>query len=199
MMMRYLLLTLFALCCSFAIPKDCCASCVYENSCKDNSISFRSAYFYPTGKLERKIYNSPIFDIELEGFYSLSHKWGLYLNVAYLEKNGRSDGLNLKTKMRMAPINFGIEYIYGLTDKVSFYVGVGPSLNFISLHDNNPIGKKHTKKCCVGASTKSGFYYDLSNNFFADLFVDYLYIPAGFKNTSNVGGLRAGIGFGLKL
>jgi len=192
--MRYLFITLFTLCLSLATPEDC-----YASSCKSNSISLRSAYFYPTGKLERKIYDNPIFDIELEGFHPLSHKWGLYLNASYLEKSGRSDGLNLKTKMRIVPINIGIEYIYDLTDKASFYIGIGPSLNVISLHDSNPIGRRHTNKCCFGASTKSGFYYDLSNHFFADLFVDYLYIPAGFKNTSNVGGLRAGIGIGFRL
>lgn len=197
--MRYIFLTLFVLGFSLAIHEDCYADYACTNSCKGNAISLRSAYFYPTGKLERKIYDSPIFDVELEGFHSISNQCGLYLNVSYLEKNGRSDGLNLKTKMRIAPINFGIEYIYDLTNKASFYIGIGPSLNFISLHDDNPIGRKHTNKCCFGASTKSGFYYDLSNNIFADFFVDYLYIPAGLKNTSNVGGLRAGIGVGVKI
>jgi hypothetical protein len=116
-----------------------------------------------------------------------------------LEKSGRSDGLNLKTKMRLAPINFGIEYIYSLTNKASFYIGLGPSLNFINLHDNNPMGRKHTNKWCVGASSKSGFYYDFSERFFADFYVDYLFIPMKLKNTFNTGGLRAGIGIGMKL
>lgn len=196
--MRYLLLTLLMLYCFFSIPIDCYANGICMKNGKGNSISLRSAYFYPTARLEQKIYNS-IFDIELEGFYSLGSELGFYLNVGYLEKNGRSDGLNLKTKIHQIPINLGIEYIYNLTQRTSFYMGLGPSLNYIYLNDKTPIEKKHVNKWCIGVNTKNGFYYDLTDQFFADVYLDYLYIPMKLKNTFNTGGLRIGIGIGVKL
>jgi hypothetical protein len=47
----------------------------------------------------------------------------------------------------------------------------------------------------VGGIAKTGCQIFVTPNFYFDIFADYLYLPMGFHNVSDIGGLKTGIGF----
>lgn len=159
----------------------------------------RAAYFYPSNHIQRQIYQGAWWDIEAEVSTPISNCLDLWANVSYFYKEGRSLGLRESTNIQLAPVSVGVKYIYPVSCSLNVYAGLGANFSVAHINNDSHDGHKHTNHCQLGATFKSGAYWNFTERFFADFFVDYLFIPLDFKNSFDVGGVRVGLGIGMRI
>ncbi len=179
--------------CDCPLDDDCCIDwqCGWD-------AEIRSAYVYPTNHLVQEIYSGASWDVEIQASKHLWDRWDVWANFSYLSKHGHSVGLGDPTTLRLYPLSLGVSYIFPLTCYVDLYAGLGVNYTWMHLI-NDPVAVPSVKKSHVGATVKTGFFYYLADSFFADAFIDYLYIPMHLTNANNVGGFRFGLGVGYEL
>lgn len=165
----------------------------------ESFVEVRGALFFPSSSLFKEIYGNTGGCIQLEADTSFCGGWGIWSNLDWLSKKGKSVGFKDPTRVSLSTIGLGVKYSYDFFSCYSLYLGVGPTLGTIWLK-NKPF--HHTEKVCkttVGALVKTGVLYNLNERFFLDVFVDYLYQPMHFEKHVNVGGFKTGAGIGYKL
>lgn len=178
--------------------EDFADECGCDSGCCYWDIELRTAYFYPTSKLERTIYDGARFDVEIELSAPLCDSWEFWGNFTYFTKEGKSEGLNLDTRLTLYPLSLGVKYVYQVCgcSPLSLYAGIGVNYTWMHIHDDTSVARSNTNKSRLGGTVKAGAYYQINERFFSDLFIDYLYIPMNLANVYNVGGFRFGIGLG---
>ena len=165
----------------------------------ESSFELRSAAFFPQNKRFTDIYGdvSPCYEVEIStDAYCCSEGW---VNFDWLTKKGHSSGCHEPTRVDIANLSFGIKYPYQLTDRISAYIGIGPTFYRIWLKNHGHNFREKATRFAVGGILKIGVIYELTNCVFVDLFVDYLYQPVHFKTHVNIGGLKTGLGIGVRL
>ena len=165
----------------------------------EHLLEVRVAAFVPTGGLFREIYGSVGADYELEYTLRWSRTWAAWANLAWYPKHGHSIGLESPTRVNLGNLSVGVRVLYDFNQKVSGYLGLGPSLTGVWVNNQACCSCDRVSKTTVGGVAKLGCYVYLYKSLYADLFVDYLYQPIHFESTVNVGGLKAGLGLGVRL
>ncbi len=158
---------------------------------KDILVEARAAYFYPTDSAFRSIYNeSGLYSVEAS--YSSFGKIHPWASVGMFYKSGHTVAENTKTSIIIVPLALGLKYqCYWKCIKP--YIGLGILVPYLHTKDDSPFVIKVRNKWGVGAIVKSGIIYDITNCFFADLFLDYSWAKINFGKTSKTSGRTADI------
>jgi len=94
--------------------------------------------------------------------------------------------------------SFGIKKSFCFFSGFDGYLGFGPSFTRMNLWNRTCIDKQRRSRVISGVIVKSGLTYSLSSPVYLNLFVDYLYQPVNFHHTVDLGGVKIGLGIGVK-
>lgn len=177
------------------------------NFCQDPFIvTARVGYFHPVSKRVRKIYSDGWADYQLEIVKELYDNWQIWLNVSGFSKKGHSIGFHDDTRLSFMPVSLGVRYSFPLTCRLTTYAGLGACYSFLRIKDDACFVHRHTSKERFGGIAEFGFNYCLTQSFFANLFVNYLYQSFDFphgqddpyveRNDLNMSAFKVGIGIG---
>lgn len=177
----------------------------------DRSVEFRFGGYFPETSRLKEIYSSSWPEYQIIFNQGMCDNLQLWLEGDYTLKSGHSKGLKDPTKIRIIPISLGVKYLVSLScfcPSTEFYLGAGVAYTFLRIKDDSEFVHEHTDKEAWGAIFKSGIYYHLTDCLFADFYVDYLYqrysishpdsSPYVRRNDLNAGGVKAGVGIGLR-
>lgn len=162
------------------------------------SVELRTAAFFPSSGLFRGIYGKVGTCYQAEGSAKWKNCWDLWSNIDWFTKHGESLGFRQPTRINILNFSLGIKYVYPFSRKCNAYIGLGPNLSVLWLKNNFLGHREKVSKRALGGIVKLGIQYFITDCYFLDLFVDYLYQPMHFKNHVNVGGFKTGIGLGTQ-
>ena len=158
------------------------------------TIEAKGSYFYPMERAFQDIYGGGLM---YGGEVSVGIWKGLevWAGGSYFTRDGQLTFTGEDTTLQIIPIGGGLKYkiTQGL---VSVYIGAGA--NYFDFRESNVIGD--VQKGGVGAIAKLGVQFEPVKMFVIDLFAEYTYCrmtPADFD--IDIGGIKAGIGLGLKI
>lgn len=170
---------------------------LFFNFCfAETSLQFRADAFIPTSKLFREIYEdaNPSYGVEIST--SLFNCYQGWLNFDWFSKKGKTKSCHAHTKLDIFNIGVGVKYPFDFCSNFSPYVGIGPSFSNVWVKNCSLCSHKESK-WAFGGIAKLGVNYYFCENFFIDLFVDYLYQRVHFRHKSaDVGGFKTGLGIG---
>ncbi len=178
-----------------------CFFCVQQFiilSGENNEFKVRAAAFIHSSKLFRRIYKPVGPCVELEYAHCLSEHTDVWANGDYFYSRGRSIGLKSRTRINIANFSFGIKYCNQFHECHSVYIGVGPSFGKTWLKNDVFCGCSKISKHAIGAVFKAGVNCDFRRRGFVDFFADYLYQPVHFPQKVDIGGLKVGLGLGVR-
>lgn len=164
----------------------------------ESSVEIRSAAFFHSSERFREIYGNVGASYQLEASTKLYDCLDGWANFDWFSKHGKSEGFNDPTRVSIANISLGIKFPYQFCEKFTAYIGIGPSLSRIWLKNKSQCGNEKVSKLVIGGVLKTGVYYFISRHVFIDVFVDYLYQPVHFETNVAIGGIKTGIGVGVK-
>ena len=124
--------------------------------------------------------------------------WGnldIWAGGYYFSQYGELTFSGEETSLQIMPLGGGLKYKI-ISGKISLYGGAG--VNYFDYKESNVIGD--VQSGAVGFVTKVGAYLEPVDKFIIDFFVEYSHCkltPADF--TINIGGIKAGIGIGVRL
>lgn len=175
------------------------ATAYYEDNYRD--VKIRGYAFIPTGDRFKDIYGKVAGGIQVEVARNTAYEClQLWANIDGLLKHGHSIGLCNPTKVGMVTFSFGVKvpFQWGECNRRIFYLGLGPSIAGIFIRNKSACcGCERATQGSGGVVVKSGIDFFVGECAFIDLFADYNYQPARFNCcTTNVGGLRVGLGLG---
>lgn len=162
---------------------------------------FRVAYFYPTSERFREICPGARIDYSLEGTFYVSRHLGAFGSVTWLPKSGHSLGEHHRTQINLVPFTAGLRYRYCFNRFMAVRFGVGAAYYLLATDDysNCTCIRKNTFHQNVGAVVKVDWQLRFCRCTYADLFVDYLYLPLNVSNgCTQVGGFNVGVGVGRR-
>lgn len=193
-------------------------------------VEARVAYFYPSDSRLREVYGKNGWaDYQIEASMPIklgcecTPCWDVWFNADYYQKRGHSTCLKNKTKVENWAFNFGLRRYFDMCNCLRPYIGLGGGFANVRFHDrifHNPFALNETvflrrkiDKCGGSLLIKSGVKYDISCNFFVDLFLDYGFNWFSGKNkhhgrkhenhgaktrSIDTGGLKTGLGLGVR-
>ncbi len=167
------------------------AVCMHAGSV---TVEVKGSFFYPTEQAFKDIYGGGFMyggEISLGIWKNLD----IWIGGYYFSQYGELSFTGEETSLKIVPLGGGLKYRLS-TGVLSFYGGAG--VNYFNYQESNVIGDE--KAGAVGFVTKVGVYLEPVNQFVIDFFVEYSYCrmtPADF--TINIGGIKAGIGIGVRL
>lgn len=166
---------------------------------RESSLEIRSAAFFHSSELFKKIYGNRGTSYQLEASNKI-HLYGAdqWANFDWFSKHGRSDGENDPTRVNIATISIGLKYSYQLFEQLQPYMGLGISLASIEVKNKGECHHTSQSKLSVGGILKTGIYYFVTERVFIDLYADYLYQPIHFEKHIDIGGLKTGVGLGVQ-
>lgn len=141
----------------------------------------RVAYYRPSNKRFRKIYQNGGPDYQIEVTRRLCNDWLGWLNVSWFNQSGHSLGRRHHTRIDFIPVGLGIKRNIYLTRKVLCYVGGGLNFSFIRIKDHYSYVKRHDHRESLGGVIKLGLNYQLTNCFYVGIFADYLIQRFNYK------------------
>ena len=106
-------------------------------------------------------------------------------------------------KSRNVAATLGALYEFEAYSRVHPYLGLGLGAAYVHFHNQSSHVKRSVNRWGVAFLAKSGVKFDVTGNFFLDLFVDYSYYLFNFKkghcrNNVNTGGFLIGGGIGYR-
>lgn len=161
-------------------------------------VEIRAAGFIPSSERFRDVYRNIGASYQIEAstnIYGCADGW---VNVDWFSKHGRACGCAGQTCVTIVNGSFGIRIPFRTCGPLTPYLGIGPGFAQIRLRNKSGCCHETVSKFAVGGVLKTGVYYCINGCAFVDVFVDYLYQPVNFKTHVDIGGVKAGIGFGLK-
>lgn len=161
-------------------------------------VALRAAAFYPTSSLFRKIYGDLLPSFQMEVNTPFGDRLDIWTNFEWVSQRGDSDGFNKPTSMHLATLGIGIKYLYPIREWYSAYLGLGPCIAEIALHNQTSCERTKVSRTAFGVIVKSGLLFQLNSNYFADFFLDYVYLASPFKTRADLGGVKLGAGLGVK-
>jgi len=174
-------------------------------------VEARVAYFYPANDRMRDVYGKEGWaEYEIEASTPLTFNcdctnWDAFFNASYFYKRGHSTCLHDRTTVNNWAFNFGVKRYFDTCWCFRPYLGLGVGFAHVRFHDESPFVTNKINRWGVAVLAKSGIRYDISCNFFADLFLDYAYTGYRFcsggcrsGNDVDTGGVKVGLGLGYQ-
>lgn len=139
----------------------------------------KGAYFRPTNERFKNIFGkgAGLFNAELTFDIGENECWYGFASVGYMSKVGRSIGLDTPTKVQIVPLAVGLKCLAPF-DYGNWYVGIGFQPTHLHTSNDSPF-VANTSKWGLGGITKLGVFFDMSCNFFIDVFFDYSFVKIG--------------------
>lgn len=179
----------------------------------ETTIEVRAAALYHTSDKVRNQYKEVVPSYEVEFSFSCDpccYAW--WVNLSWFNEQGDVKGNNCASVIRsfnqrvqpndrlnVGSLGLGIKFPYYFCDRLAGYVGIGPVIGNVWLKKTSALGKVRRKsKVAYGGVVKLGIDYYVRECLFVDLFVDYVYEVVHFKRYVDVGGVKAGVGLGVR-
>lgn len=155
---------------------------------------------FPSSRLWKGIYGDVAPNVQ----FQISRTWckplEMWANADWVTKSGRSIGLKDPTQVNLLNISAGLNVLFPVYRKNIFYVGAGPAWGNIWLHNQSSLsGSEHVYRSVFGGVVKSGLYIPCGCRCYFDIYVDYLYEVIQFQTPVDLGGVKTGIGFGIRI
>lgn len=152
--------------------------------------------FFPTGKRLRKIYSHvwPNYGIEASGKINTTITG--WANIDFTNCHGHVHECHTSSKIRILNGSFGLKLTTHKTSNLQIYMGLGPVLGGVWIHNDSFCNNHHIRKFALGGIIKIGLMIYLPSRWTLNFFGDYSYEPVWFKRTVNIGGAKAGLGLG---
>jgi opacity protein-like surface antigen len=163
-------------------------------------IGAMAGYFYPSQSSFRKIYNKPLWPVELQLGWTLSRKMSVFGSVRYLETSGKTVLLTAQNpeetyalRWRIATLRLGMNY-WLRPFRFTPFLGAGVSYSFYQEHWLEAPLVNEDKK--TGFFIQAGARYRLSRRLHALAQLEYSSVPAGSgaQGRVNLGGLNLSLG-----
>ncbi len=162
-----------------------------------STLECRFGAFFPSGEKFRDLYGDIEADFQLEASVPICVCFEGWTNLDWFSENKKKKGC-CQSKVEIVNVSFGIKYVYSTCENWDFYLGIGPSFGRVGLKNKTCCENEKPSKFMVGGVLKSGSRFYFCQNAFLDLFVDYLFQPARFSHHVEVGGVKAGLGLGIR-
>lgn len=191
------LLTVFSLLSFFSLPAFAKAGKYPQQRF---FIGAAAGYFYPQQSVFRKIYNKPLWPVELQLGWTLSRKISFIAASRYLETSGNTVLLSVQRpgetyalRWRMANFRLGMNYWFW-PSRFSPFLGAG--VNYSFYREQWLDVPKLTEGKKTGFFVQTGGRYRLSRSLYALAQLEYLSVPAGSgaQGKVNLGGLNFSLG-----
>jgi hypothetical protein len=163
------------------------------------------SYFRPQSDGLRDIYGSSWISNQLSIGYTPSRHWNLQLKGEIMQNQGKTKGLQEKTKLRMMPLTLYVNWVYYQSSTVNFYLGAGPQCTYVKKRTHSKFLRGHESKTAFGGAGILGCVKELDHWLAFDLFASYSYVRIKGSSYGNIksvdrtyGGLGAGMGFQFK-
>lgn len=161
----------------------------------EGTIEVRGASFFPVGGKFREVYTDVAPSYQIEASLACGYV-DLWSNIDWVPKKDIRSCSRTKTDITQA--SCGIKYYFPLSEQASCYLGIGPSCGKIVIHNQTCCFTESHSRFAIGVVFKSGVQISLTNKLFADAFLDYLCQSIHFRKNVNIGGVKMGLGFGLR-
>lgn len=185
----------------------------------ESTVEVRAAVFYHTSEKFRNQYGDfgPTYEVEAS-FSCDPCCYAFWANVGWFNDRGEGKsndcsgalrscvtcasgslvGNRPTSKIDVLNFSLGIKFPYYFCDRLVGYFGIGPVIGNVWLETNTRFGRRKTSKVAYGGVVKLGLDYYITQCVFVDLFVDYLYETVRFKRNVDIGGVKGGVGLGLR-
>lgn len=133
----------------------------------------------------------------------------VWVDGGYFQKEGHALGGTEKIDFKLASITLGLKAIYYFHERAAIYVGAGPRLFLLMMHNHSPFVRGDDNAVGIGGGFDGGFWiFPLPHfpNIFLDLFADYSWKTmkvdadeiSSIDSNVNVSSFSAGLGLGLR-
>ncbi|EKE07967.1 MAG: hypothetical protein ACD_17C00419G0002 [uncultured bacterium] len=168
----------------------------------------KPGYFFFTDEDMRHFFHKGGFSFRGEMGYRFCEYFMVWFDGGYFQKEGSAIGGAESLRIRLATLSLGIKGIYDFNDYFSLYVGAGPRIFLMLLHNDSPFVRSDDNEVGIGGGFDAGFWiYPIPSweNFFLDIFADYSLKKLGISedevssldNDVDVSGLTVGLGLGF--
>ena len=163
-------------------------------------IGVGAGYFYPQQSTFRKIYNKPLWPVELQLGWTLNRKMSVFAASRYLETSGKTVLLTAQRpeemyalRWQMVTLRLGMNYWFW-PSSFSPFLGAGVSYSFYKEQWLEVPKLTEGKK--TGFFVQTGGRYSLSRRLYALAQLEYSSVPAGSgaQGKVNLGGLNLFLG-----
>lgn len=167
-------------------------------------IQFRAARFFYASRTFRNVYGLSGTNYQVEAGFPITRSFEAWTNVDSSYKNKkRHDYYHFRTQVWIKTISLGLKFVQPLSHFCDLYLGLGAAYGRVTIknqiHVKNRRAWEKKSKNGIGAVFKLGARYSLTETIFVDLFADYLIQRVHYARHVEVGGLKVGIGIGLKM
>jgi hypothetical protein len=160
----------------------------------------RAAAFFPTGDLFRRVYGTVGGSYQLVIAREFSEFGDFWMNYDYVNMGGFSTShrFHERTRIQIGNAAAGLSLLFPFDDYDTnhLYLGVGPSVAGVWIHDQLRSRDVHRKHIVVGGLFKLGYMHTWDCRWVLDIFADYLY--QNLHHKTEIGGVKLGAGLGFK-
>jgi hypothetical protein len=170
------------------------------------SIEAKASAYIPEEEYIRKMYSNVMGMYELEMDIYLWKKVSGYFSLGYMESEGHFRGVNSHTSLQLIPVTLGMKYAWHCSANLDVYMAAAGVYSWLDIKDRMPAVEQHYSKNGFGGSAKVGAWYFFYNDWFVDIFAEFMYQEFSFKkpvgtplvNRSrlNLSGYKAGLAIG---
>ena len=199
--------------------QNCPISPIKKSDSTGILLEFRASYYYPTSKGIREAFDNGGVNYQITGSFPVyygANPWIRGINIwgaiDYFSKEGRTSGLNNKTRLRIVPLTLGLKYFFpaiGTTAPVNFYIGSGMKYFFIYNYTDSDYVKRNLYANGMGGVVETGFTTTVMKHLVFDVFASYSFktfdapslskYPAVEPTKTNMSGINVGGGIGYKI
>jgi len=199
-------------------PNEDCSSMIKKSYSNGIILEFRPSYFYPISKEIREAFHNGGINYQITGQFPLYYGKDAWLQginvwaaVDYFSRDGRTSGLNNKTKLRIIPLTLGLKFFFpplGTVAPVNFYLGTGMKYFFVHNYTDSDFVKRNIDVNGMGGVVETGFTTTVVEHLVFDVFGSYSFRTFGPPNLSkypaveptvmNISGINIGGGIGYK-
>jgi hypothetical protein len=164
----------------------------------EGTLEIRTSGFIPTSQRFKDVYGDVGLTVGVEASRRFCGCYNGWVDFDFFPKS-KSHGQCCKSRIDIYNGSLGINYFIPVCCGLESYIGLGPSFSRVNIKNHSYCGKERVSKFAVGGIIKTGLCFDLCDPVYINVFADYLYLPVHFHHTVDCGGIKAGIGIGLRL
>lgn len=171
------------------------SSDLYWDFPEGTTIEGRLSCFIPQSSLVRDIYGYCGINYEVEGTIPAWKALNVWWALDYVSLNGKSEGLEDPTTLRIFPITLGLKALFR-TRWFQPYFGLGMRYFFIWNHNDSPYVQSNVSKNGMGGVAEIGTLFQPIRHFVIDIFANYSYrkFDTHYSSSSNTAGNSLNVG-----
>lgn len=138
--------------------------------------SFKPGYFFLQDSDMKKFFGSGGFTFRTELGYQFWGPFIVWLDGGYYQETGEALGGSQELKIKLGTATLGLKVIHYFTKRLAAYVGAGPRLFLLLLHNDSPFVRGDDNQIGIGAGFDWGvWFFPIKSwkNVYLELFGDY--------------------------